>query len=282
MKTRILTGNEALKLSERNESHFFDRKAIGIKPRQIEKIAVAFSNADGGEFVVGIADDSDEADPAKRWRGATDIEELNAHLQSLFSLDPSLDLRYEILTSPDHVGYCLRVQVEKNSKVCKTSDGTVYTRYGAQSLPMKDPEKILQLTYAKGAASFEDQAATDVRTEAIVESRVLKEFLDSYSPKTDPLDFAVNQNLLDNTTWAPRIASVVLFHEAPQAHLPRKAGVRVTRYETREDDPERDHLKDSHLIEGPAYHLIKGAIDKTTQIMSEVAVWTPDGIGTLV
>ncbi|MFY0546009.1 helix-turn-helix domain-containing protein [Brevibacillus sp. H7] len=40
------------------EGYFFDRKAFGIQPRQIEKHAVAFANADGGELVIGIADDS--------------------------------------------------------------------------------------------------------------------------------------------------------------------------------------------------------------------------------
>jgi ATP-dependent DNA helicase RecG len=281
MRTRPLTTTDVLALAERQESHFFDRKALGIKPRKIEKIAVAFSNADGGEFVVGVADDQDQPDPNLRWKGAKDIEDLNGYLQSLFSLDPSLDLRFEILASDERPGYCLLVRVEKNSKVCKTSDGTVYVRYGAQSLPIDDPEKILQLTYAKGAASFEDQEVPDVRAEAIVESKVLREFLKSYSPKTDPLDFVLNQNLLGSRSWSPRIVSIVLFHEAPQAHLPRKAGVRVTRYETREEDPEREHLKDSHVVEGAAYHLINGTIETTTRIMSEVAVWTPDGIGTL-
>lgn len=282
MKTREISPEEAFDFAARDESHFYDRKALGIKPNKIEKIAVAFSNADGGEFVIGILDDSDEADPALRWKGANDVEELNGYLQSLFALAPALDVRYEILTCRNQPGYCLRVQLEKNSQVCKTSDGTVYARHGAQSLPIKDPERILHLTYAKGAASFEDQTVSGTKTEAIVESQVIKSFLQSYSPKTDALDFVVNQNLLDPTSWVPRIAAIVLFHESPQANLPRKSAVRVTRYETRENDPERDHLKDSYLIEGPAYTLINEAISKTTQIMSEVAVWTPQGmIGTL-
>ena len=281
MNTRTLTVEDAFALASREESHFFDRKAVGIKPRKIEKVAVAFSNADGGELVIGISDDHDQPDPSLRWHGAKDIEDLNPYLQSLFQLDPPLDLRSEILACEGRPGYCLFVRVEKHSKVCKTSDGVVYTRYGAQSLPIYDPERILQLNYAKGAASFEDQEVADVKAEAIVESKVLREFLDSYSPRTDPLDFVINQNLLGPRSWVPRVAAIVLFHEAPQAHLPRKAGVRVTRYETREEDPEREHLKDSLLIEGPAYDLIKESIDTTTRIMSEVAVWTPEGIGTL-
>ena len=52
------------------------------------------------------------------------------------------------------------------------------------------------------------------------------------------------------------MAGVLLFADLPQAILPRKCGVRISRYETREDDPEREHLKDSYYVEGPAYRLI--------------------------
>jgi ATP-dependent DNA helicase RecG len=206
---------------------------------------------------------------------------MNQFLQSLFSLTPSLDIRYEILSHPERSGYCLRVQVEKSASVCKTSDGAVYVRQGAQSIPVKDPDRIVQLSFAKEASSFEDQEVSGVRAESIVESSILNGFLKAYSPRTDALDFVLNQNLLDQRSWIPRVASVLLFHESPQAHLPRKSGLRVTRYETREDDPERDHLKESIAVEGPSYHLIRSAIEATTKIMSEVAVWTPDGIGTL-
>jgi ATP-dependent DNA helicase RecG len=141
VKTRLLALDDVLSLSTRPQCHFFDRKSHEVTPRQIEKIAVAFSNADGGDFVIGISDDSDEPDPTKRWHGASTIEEMNEFLQSLFSLTPSLDIRYEILSHPDRSGYCLRVQVEKSASVCKTSDGTVYVRQGAQSLPLTDPDR---------------------------------------------------------------------------------------------------------------------------------------------
>jgi len=132
-----VTPADALTLAKREESHFFDRKALAVKPRKIEKIAVAFSNADGGEFIIGIADDKDQPDPNSRWQGAKDIEDLNAHLQSLFNLDPPLDLRFEILRCENYPRYCLLVRVEKSSKVCKTSEDVVYVRYGAQSLRSK-------------------------------------------------------------------------------------------------------------------------------------------------
>lgn len=64
MATRNLSFEEALELCTRQEDHFFDRKAFEIAPAKIERIAVAFANADGGEFVVGICDEKAEPDTA--------------------------------------------------------------------------------------------------------------------------------------------------------------------------------------------------------------------------
>ena len=70
-------------------------------------------------------------------------------------------------------------------------------------------------------------------------------FLENYSPKTDPLEFCLNQNLLDYKTWETRVAAGLLFHPSPSSVIPRKCAVKITRYETKEDDPERDHLQRS-------------------------------------
>lgn len=278
MRTREISDDEALLIASRQESHFFDRKACGIKGAKVQKIAVAFANADGGEFVLGVADDKDEPNPEKRWNGFASLEDMNGLLQAVFEITPSLDLRYEILNCQAKPGHVLRVSVEKSSDVHKTADGTVYQRHGAQSLPIKDPQKITELTFAKGASSFEDQLLKDIPAELVVESEELAKFLKHYSPKTDPLEFCVNQNLLDFKTWTPRVASVLLFHPSPSGSVPRKCGVKVTRYETKEDDPERDHLSDQLTIEGPLYQQILATIAGIKQIMESVTIWTAEGL----
>lgn len=234
MRTRVISEDEALALSSREESHFFDRKAVGISGRGIQKVVVAFANADGGEILIGIADDKAEPDPHERWQGASKLEDLNAHLQSIFDVKPSLDLRYEFLKCEGKPGYVLRVQIEKSQEVHKTADESVYQRYGAQSLPVKDPQRITELSFAKGATSFEDYIVRDLPPEQIVDAAELGSFLEGYSPKTDPLDYIVNENLLDPKTWEPRVASVLLFHKNPSTTMPRKCGVKIARYETRE------------------------------------------------
>lgn len=79
MKRKVLSLIEALDLSDRAEDHFFDKKALGLSGAKVQKIAVAFANADGGEFVIGIDDDRSEQDPNRRWKGAASIEEFNSH-----------------------------------------------------------------------------------------------------------------------------------------------------------------------------------------------------------
>jgi ATP-dependent DNA helicase RecG len=61
MEIREIGPEEALSYCEREEDHFFDRKAFKIKGEKVQRIAVAFANADGGEFVIGIADDKEFA-----------------------------------------------------------------------------------------------------------------------------------------------------------------------------------------------------------------------------
>jgi ATP-dependent DNA helicase RecG len=85
--------------------------------------------------------------------------------------------------------------------VHQTADGTVYVRKGAQSLPLKEAQRIAELQFAKGAASFEDQVIASTPTEEVSEACELRRFLAEYAPKSDPLEFVLNQNLVDRKTW---------------------------------------------------------------------------------
>jgi ATP-dependent DNA helicase RecG len=278
METRVVTAEEALVLATRDESHFYERKSAQVSGRGVQKICVAFANADGGELLIGLADDDEESDVNRRWQGVSKLEDLNSHLQNIFNVRPTLDLRYEFLKHDGKAGYVLRVLIEKSQEVHRTADDSVYQRYGAQSLPIKDPQKITELSFAKGATSYEDQLANDFPPDQIVDARELSTFLAAYSPKTDPLDYVVNQNLIDQKTWAPRVAALLLFHDNPSNVVPRKCAVKIARYETKEDDPEREHLVGQETIEGPLYCLINSTIETIRRIMSSVQIWTVDGL----
>lgn len=278
LKTITISIEDFTKIAARNESHFFDIKAFAVSGKSVQKIAAAFSNADGGEFIIGIQDKETGLPPKDRWEGIEDIEQFNGHLQALFEVKPALDVKYEFLQLDGFSGYALRITVEKGTQVCTTADGTIYVRQGAQSLPVKEPDRIQQLNFSKGAVSYEDFLLPDLPAEQITEGREVLGFLTDYSPKTDALEFSLNQNLLDFKSWQPRVVSALLFHPAPSAVVPKKCALKITRYETKEDDPERDHLAEQATIEGPAYQLIHSAVSRVTEMMSSIEVWTNDGL----
>lgn len=206
MNQKTLEQKDAELLVTRHEDHFFDRKALRASGRTVQKIAVALANADGGEFVIGIADDEEEPQMDRRWQGAAKVEDFNPHIQALTEVNPALTAEYTVLVAPNQPGLALSVRVEKSSAVHQTADGTVYVRKGAQSLPVRDPQRIMELQFAKGAASFEDQIVPNTPTEEVSEAEELRRFLAQYSPKTDLLEFTLNQNLVDRKTWEPRAA----------------------------------------------------------------------------
>jgi ATP-dependent DNA helicase RecG len=77
------------------------------------------------------------------------------------------------------------------------------------------------------------------------------------------------------------VSAALLFHPCPSAVIPRKCAVKITRYETKEDDPERDHLAEQITIEGALYPLINETVHAVEKIMSSVKIWTPDGLKNL-
>jgi ATP-dependent DNA helicase RecG len=242
LKTITITDAEFEEIADRDESHFFDIKQQGVSGKSIQKIGVAFSNADGGELIIGIKDKKTGEPLSARWEGIADIEQLNGHLQALFDVKPPLDLRYEFLKREKASGYALRVLFEKGTQVSTTSDGTIYLRQGAQ-FPVRDPERMQQLSFAKGASSFEDVVLSELPAEEVVDSTELGTFLRDYSPRTDPLEFALNQNLLDFKSWQPRVAGALLFHPSPSAVVPRKCAIKITRMRREKKTPKETILR---------------------------------------
>jgi ATP-dependent DNA helicase RecG len=281
MKEKTLTEHDILELSSRQESHFYDRKSKEIDGRKVQKIATAFANADGGDFIVGIKDDKDEPDPVRRWDGEVTKEEFNKVFQNIMEIKPSIPYTATFLLNSSLNTYALQITVEKSDKVHQTSDNTVYVRVSSQSLPLKDAQKIQELSFAKGETSYEDLIYSESRAEDIFETFEIKRFLNDYSPKSDPIDFAINQNLVDRKTYYPKISGLLLFNDNPVTILPRKCGIKISRYDTSEKIPEREHLKEQISIEGSLYEQIHKAADAVTHVMSNVTIWTPQGMETL-
>lgn len=272
-----LTADDALGLCMKPEGDFFDRKAYGLSPKKAQKTAVAFANADGGEFVIGIADDRAVPNPSDRWLGSPTMEDFNDILQSLFSLSPTIDFRHEFLKTPGRPGWVLRLIVGKSSSVCKTADNNVYQRQGASSVNISDPEKITALGFAKGAVSFEDYHV-DVDPELVVDGSEVQFFTSALHPKHDPLAYCINEALIDRNTFKPTCAGILLFAERPQPIFPRRCATKIVFYDTKQEIPERDHLKKNVTIEGPIRLQFKQVIEEITAIMSGISVMTAQGL----
>jgi ATP-dependent DNA helicase RecG len=278
MKITNLNENEVKKICKKQENHFFDKKAKEIKGKKIQKIAVAFANADGGDFIIGIKDDKEENNPLLRWSGFNTIEDYNYVFQNISEINPSIPYTQKFLYYEEIQEYALLITVEKSSSVHHTSDNTVYIRRSAQSLPLKEPQKIAELAFAKGETSYEDVILNQAYPEDIFESKQFIKFLKSYSPKTDAIDFTVNQNLVDRQNFSPKVSGILLFNDNPSSVLPRKCGIKITRYETDEEIPERHHLKEQITVEGALYDQIHEASEKITAFMSNINIWTTKGL----
>jgi ATP-dependent DNA helicase RecG len=66
MEVRAVDEDDALALTTRDESHFWDHKSRRSKGTVIQKIASGLANAEGGEFVVGI-EDAGTGEGLDRW-----------------------------------------------------------------------------------------------------------------------------------------------------------------------------------------------------------------------
>lgn len=278
MKIKDISKADALQIASKSESHFFDHKALEVSGQKVQKISVAFANSDGGEFIIGIADEKDEADVNKRWKGAPKVESFNSHLQAISEISPTLDFSCTFLTCKDLPGIVMQVKIEKSASVHETASKDIYIRQGAQSLKLSDKQKIIELQFAKGATSFEDFVVSTVPPETIFESTEIQEFLTDFSPRTDPLEYAISENLIDLKTYDPRVSGLLLFAKNPSSCLPRKCAVKIVRYETKEEEPERDYLGTTISLEGPIYKLIHDTVKAVTKIMSSIKVWTAEGI----
>ncbi len=273
MKERIINENDLENMLSRKEWHFYDNKAIQIGWEKIQKICVAFANADGWEFIVWIRD---ESELWERLEGSTEMESYNEVLQNIQSISPSIPHDIEFLKFGSN--YLLRVTVEKSDKVHKTSAWKVYVRKWAQSLPITDPEKILALSYSKGESSYEDTIVKDATAEDIFESKEISVFLSHYSPQSDSIDYTINQNLVDRTTYEPRTAGILLFNDNPVPLLPKRCWIKISRYDTSEEIPEREHLKEQLTIEGCLNEQINESSSNIQRIMESVQIMWIKGL----
>lgn len=249
------------------ESHFLDLKSIEISPANVTKSVSAFANTAGGELFIGIEELSTGEGIARRWTGFADMEAANGLVQAVEQMAPLANhYELEFFENASQEGLVAHLTVLKTREILVASNGRAYIRRGAQKLPV-DESGMDRLRYDKGIATFEDEL-TDASTDDVSNSTTVIDFMLSVIPAGEPRSWLEKQRLLRD--GRPTVAGTLLFAEEPQAILPKRSAIKIFRYTT-SDEGGRDTLAfDPVTIEGPAYELIYGAVDKAREVVEAI------------
>jgi len=278
MEIRTYTAEQEAELLSREESHFLDFKRASITPGKLQETVVALANADGGEVVIGLDDDIRRA-PVDRFYGFRNPEHANNHVSVADTLvDPPIPgVSAEFIKCPTAPGHLLlHLLVPKSPQVHYTSDKACYIRKGAQNLVLKG-KAIERLIFSKGQRSYEDVPVATMRAKELAESDYMQKYL-RLVPTAQPAEVFLRKQRLtyeeDQVHFlGPQIltAGVLLFDDTPQASLPTKCAIKVTRLETAEEEYKRDYLKATpQTIEGPLQLVIERARETVLHVMAGV------------
>lgn len=246
-----------------------------MSPAKLTKSLSGFANAEGGELYVGI----DEDIPQKKrvWRGFDRIEDANGFIQCFEALFPIGDeCNYGFLQTPIGTGFVLKVEIRKSKGVKPTSDGKVYVRRGAQNLPVGTDEALQRLKRNKGLTSFETEPVA-VDKILITNSDHIIRFMLEVVPTAEPEPWLKKQQVI--LQEKPTVAGLLLFADEPQAAIPKRCGLKIYRYRTKDQEGTRETLAfDPVSVEGCAYDQIQTAVQRTAEIIESVKINTPSGL----
>ena len=114
---------DAAKIIATQEGHFADVKDIRIKPAKLTRTVSAFSNASGGEILLGISEDVGN-EKKRSWEGFEDREAANDFISTLEGLT-ELGNHYTgaFLKCAGLDGLVLRLTIFRTQAIVKSSDG---------------------------------------------------------------------------------------------------------------------------------------------------------------
>ncbi len=219
--------NEIYRYCHERENQFFERKSARIKPLDIIKHLVAFSNAEGGRLVIGIEDDGTIT--GFKYKEAHYIDEYrNIFFTELIEtpINPKFDI-VKVKNNKNQDDEILVISVDVSSdRVIKSYDGRVYLRQNDRTKELNF-EQILQLEYDRGQRYFEDEiiqlsSLDDVDSDLIDEYKNIMNITELSNEEV-----LKARNLLINGKLTN--AGVLLFGKNPTKFLPQ-ARLRVIKY----------------------------------------------------
>ena len=260
---------QAVTVIQTSEGQFADVKTIEIEPAKLTKTISAFANSDGGDLYIGVREEGRGAAKTREWRGFRDQEAANSHLQVFENLFPlGTDFQYEFLMCGSRPGLVLHAQINKTQGIMNASNGIPYIHRGAQNLPVDTKDALKRLEYAKGITTFEDESA-NADKEAITTSEVIQEFIREIVPTAEPEGWLRKQKLIRGDR--PTVGGVLLFSDEPQAILPKRCGIKVYRYKTKEAAGFREAMVFTpKTVEGCLYKQIKESVALTREVTESI------------
>lgn len=276
-KLNILTKEDAIELINMQESQHFDFKSIRSNGETIQKMAVAFNNADGGEYIIGIEDAESEYKDLSRWVGKESLEDFNTIIDSLSQIS-GLDYDWAYLTYDGQIrNYILYVKINLTKNFCKTSKNKVFYRNGAASKEVTDINEVRSLRFAKGCDSYESILIKDCKPEYLDSSQHLTKYIKSLKlTNKENLAFLEGENLI-NEEWVPNVACTLLFTDNPCVFIPQ-AAVRVALYHTSEEDEDREVRQFIERFEGPLFQLVDEIYNFIENNLNKLSVFTMKGL----
>lgn len=139
------------------ENQYFDRKSARIKPLEILKHLVAFSNSEGGQLVIGIEDDGTITGfKNKNCHGMDEFINISLTELKETPIIPLID-KIPVINCNGQKDEILVFTVSISSnRVIKCNDNNVYLRQYDRTIKL-NAEQIIQLQYDRGQRYFEDE-----------------------------------------------------------------------------------------------------------------------------
>lgn len=109
----------------------------------------------------------------------------------------------------------------------------------------------------------------------------MTQFINAVVPSTEAETWLKKQQLIQHSKAT--VAGVLLFADEPQAILPKRCGVKIYRYKTKDIEATRDTLAfDPITIEGCLSHQIERAVAKTIKIVEDIPKFGEKGLESII
>ncbi len=208
-------------LTTTKEGQYFDRKSARLKPSDIARHLIAFSNANGGVLAIGIEDDG----------SVTGFDYPQAN-----SINDFLNVPLTYCAGNFHIkNSCREIQgktillffIEPSEQsVIKSTDGKVFLRVGDKSKQLNH-EQVTQLEYDKGERSFEDLIVPESSMDD-VDIQLLQQYKEKLNTSLSYEEILDARGLLRKGHLTN--AGVLLFAKYPVKFLPN-ARLRLLKYD---------------------------------------------------